>query len=284
MAAACHEPTSGPADHAISRRSALSVAYCQARVTGTGVIDVETDYLPHVVQCENGAAGLEALKAQAVAARAYLYYKLDRDGEITDDPGDQVYGCGREPTALAYAAVQATSGVVLTYRGVQVAGFHVAGARHHDSSCQITPEQRIDDPTNTETYVTYNADRHGSTVIQTSLGLAIPDNRANRGCKSQNGAACLAAQGWRYDDILRFYYGEDIEVVQARGLCIEPLPQPGPLQGCGGPYSALFAMGTAMLVGWMIVFVRARSARGQQGGERSKSRQGRRHKRCHRHG
>lgn len=275
VTAACHQPAS----HTVSKRSSLSEAYCQTRVPGIGVVDIETDYLPHVVQCENGAAGLEALKAQAVAARAYLYYKLDRDGEIVDDPSDQVYSCGRNPTALAYAAVQATSGVVLTYRGVQVAGFHVAGARSHDASCQTESRQGIEDPTKTEPYVTYNADRHGDGVIQTSLGLADPHNRANRGCKSQNGAACLAAQGWHYEDILRFYYGKDIEIVQARGPCVEPLPQAGPLQGCGGSHGALLAMLGGMFLGWIIVFVRAQGTQGPPINRRSRHRRGSRYNR-----
>lgn len=246
------------------QRSALSEAYCQARVTGVGVVDVETDYLPRVVTCENGAAGLEALEAQAVAARSYLYYKLDRDGEIADSPGDQVYGCGREPTVLARAAVRATSGLVLTYRGVQVAGFHVAGARHHAPSCRRDTGQPVDDPTDTEPYVTYNAGRRGRAVSQTPLGMAAPDNLANRGCKSQNGAACLAAQDWDHEAILRFYYGEDIGIMQARGPCIEPLPQAGPLRGRGGPYGALLAMAAALVAGWLVILARTRRGRGRK--------------------
>ncbi len=35
--------------------------------------DVESDYIPHVVQCENGGAPLESLKAQAIATSAYSH-------------------------------------------------------------------------------------------------------------------------------------------------------------------------------------------------------------------
>ncbi|MEM6296995.1 MAG: SpoIID/LytB domain-containing protein, partial [Myxococcota bacterium] len=52
----------------------LPAAYCEVNVTGTGVIDLETEYLPNVVRCENGGANLEALKAQAIAARSVAYY------------------------------------------------------------------------------------------------------------------------------------------------------------------------------------------------------------------
>src|SRR5690606_17421687 len=58
-----------------TRAQALD-AYCTALVNtaaGPRMIDVEADYLPHVVNCENGAADQAALEAQAVAARSYLY-------------------------------------------------------------------------------------------------------------------------------------------------------------------------------------------------------------------
>ena len=51
-------------------------AHCSVTVNGVGKIDVEKNYLPHVVHCENGGAPFEALKAQAIAARTYLYYRL----------------------------------------------------------------------------------------------------------------------------------------------------------------------------------------------------------------
>src|SRR5690606_15349669 len=42
----------------------LAKAYCDIQVTGKGVKPMETDYLPHVITCENGGANLQALKAQ----------------------------------------------------------------------------------------------------------------------------------------------------------------------------------------------------------------------------
>ena len=195
-------------------------AYCEAMVQGVGLVDVEADYLPHVVNCENGAAAFEALKAQAVAARTYLYYRLDRTGSIADGTSDQVYSCGREPREEHYEAVRQTEGVVLQYGERTIAGFFVAGARN-----QPAPDCRgsTDDPTNTERYVTYNEGLSGDAITQTTLGFVHPTNTYNRGCMSQNGGHCLAGQGWGYEDILRFYYGADIEIVRAEGSCvIEP--------------------------------------------------------------
>src|SRR5512139_3044056 len=94
MLAACGAP-----DDDTGRLVSPLTAYCTATVNGVGERDVETDYLPHVVQCENGAADIEALRAQAVAARTCLYYKLETAGSIGDGQGDQVYSCGRTPAA-----------------------------------------------------------------------------------------------------------------------------------------------------------------------------------------
>src|SRR5262249_48912045 len=60
--------------------------YCSVKIIhgdgSAGWVDVENDYLPHVVMCEHGGAPYEALKAQAVAARSYLYYELAKNGAI----------------------------------------------------------------------------------------------------------------------------------------------------------------------------------------------------------
>jgi hypothetical protein len=186
-------------------------------------VDVETDYLPHVVQCENGGADFEALKAQAVAARSYLYYKLETSGQVRDGTGDQVYSCGRDPSPDHIRAVEETSGVFLSYRGVTVAAFYVAGAHGTPPECAGDGS----DPTGTEHWVTYNEGRSGDDITQTALGWVDPGNLRNRGCSSQNGADCLTEAGRDYRDILRFYYGADIGIEQATGDCVVALPGEG---------------------------------------------------------
>ena len=191
-------------------------AHCEAEVRGTGTLDVEHDYLPQVVACENGGASLEALKAQAIAARTYLYYKLGREGAIGDGQGDQVYSCANEAGDVHRQAVAETSGEILMYQDVVIAAFYVAGARQTGPSCR----GGTDDPTNTERYVTYNEGRSGDDIEQTTLGWVSPTNHENRGCQSQNGADCLSDAGWDDDSIIRFYYGADIDVVRAEGPCV----------------------------------------------------------------
>ena len=193
-------------------------AYCEVYLPGIGLIDVETDYLPHVVQCENGAADFEALRAQAVAARSYLYYKLDQGEEIEDGTGDQVYSCGRTPLPDHLDAVEETAGQVMVFDDVTVCGFYVAGAIPSSENC--IPLEGDPDLFNTERFVTYNWGLFGEDVIQSSLGYVHPDNPFNRGCKSQNGAHCLSENGWDYLDILKFYYGMDIRLERGEGICV----------------------------------------------------------------
>ncbi|MFV8754565.1 SpoIID/LytB domain-containing protein [Nannocystaceae bacterium ST9] len=201
----------------------LGQAYCDITVTGVGVIDMEGDYLPHVITCENGGANLEALKAQAIAARSVAYYSMANSGSICDGQGCQVYSCGANPSALAYQAVDETSGIYINYDNVLTYAFYVAGDPNTDPpSCVGTPG------VGTEGWVTYNEGKSGSAVEQTDLGWVFdvgePGYGQNRGCMSQWGARCLEnANGYGYEDILRFYYGDDIVFTQAQGPCVMDL-------------------------------------------------------------
>ena len=200
-------------------------APCDAPVNGTNGIDIELDYLPHVVKCENGAASYEALKAQAVAARSYLYYKIENYGQIADGQSDQVYSCGRSPSEIHYDAVADTAGLHLVFDETLVSTFYVAGAHPSDEiTCIATADDPEDFDPGTERFVTYNWGMYGNDVQQTTLGWIDDNNLANRGCMSQNGADCLSNQGWGYEDILRFYYGMDIGFSVAEGECLEDIP------------------------------------------------------------
>ncbi|PRP92201.1 Stage II sporulation protein [Enhygromyxa salina] len=198
----------------------LPEAYCEILVEGKGVKDMETDYLPHVITCENGGANLEALKAQAIAARSVAYYYIANQGSVCDSQGCQVYTCGAEPSAAAYQAVEETSGMYLNFNGVLTYAFYVAGDPNTPA-----PSCVGDVDVGTEHWVTYNENMAGPDVEQTALGWVFePDENGfgqNRGCMSQWGARCLENNnGYGYEDILRFYYGEDTNLTQAQGACI----------------------------------------------------------------
>ena len=90
-------------------------------------------------------------------------------------------------------------------------------------------------------YVTFNW-ALGGRGVQASL-LGNPLHGSNRGCASQNIESCLAYAGWRYHDLLRFFYGQDIElrvvagnVVPADAEDMSRLGTPAddpPESGCG---------------------------------------------------
>lgn len=224
LVAAC-----GGDDWSVGTMEHALTAYCSVSVSGKGSKKMETDYLPHVVTCENGAADFEALKAQAVAARTFAYYKK---ASVRDGQSDQVYSCSAQPQQKHIDAVKATSGQVLVYKSAVICSFYVAGAKPSAASC--VAKSGDSDPTSTERYVTYNEGKTGSNVKQSSLGWVDPANTVNRGCKSQNGANCLSKHGKKYDEILRFYYGADIKLVTAEGACVTP-PEPEPKPDAAAP-------------------------------------------------
>ncbi|MBK8237080.1 MAG: SpoIID/LytB domain-containing protein [Deltaproteobacteria bacterium] len=203
----------------------LPGAYCDIQVTGVGNVAMEEDYLPHVIQCENGGANLEALKAQAIAARSVAYYSIATSGSICDGQGCQVYSCGSNPLPVHYQAVQETSGVYLNYNNTLTYGFFVAG----DSSVGSPSCVGVDGNASTEHWVTYNEGRSGTDVEQTELGYVFNPGDSgygqNRGCMGQWAARCLENDnGYDSTAILQFFYGDDIVLTQASGECVVPLP------------------------------------------------------------
>jgi hypothetical protein len=232
----------------------LPAAHCAIQVDGTGLVDMETDYLPHVITCENGGANLEALKAQAIAARSVAYYAIETSGSICDGQGCQVYSCAADPSDLAYQAVMETSGLYLMSNSTLTYGFYVAG----DNA--TAPPACVGVSGSTEGWVTYNEGRTGTDVIQTELGFVHQPGDSgygqNRGCMSQWGGRCLENDnGYDFRGILKFYYGDDIGVQQAQGECVSEVDPSdgssggdvsGGLDSIGseGPGSTSFGPGT----------------------------------------
>ncbi|MBE7482732.1 MAG: thrombospondin type 3 repeat-containing protein [Polyangiaceae bacterium] len=202
----------------------LAKAYCSIPVTGAGTKNMEEDYLPHVIQCENGGANLEALKAQAISARSVAYYAMATKGSICDGQGCQVYSCGATPSAKHKQAVKETAGMYLSFGGMLTYGFYVSGDNNTSApSCKGSSSHAM------EKYVTYNQGLTGTSVKQTSLGyIGPPGYGQNRGCMSQWGARCLEAnKSYDYKQILQFYYGADIKILTAAGSCVAPADTDG---------------------------------------------------------
>jgi Stage II sporulation protein len=220
--AACSGPAPDRNESARSRLDApLPSAFCDALVDGVGEVPTETDYLPQVIACENGGAELEALKAQAVAARSVLYWTLGSNGSICDSQSCQVYSCAAEPLPIHIQAVAETSGEYLAYNGNVTYAFYVNGDPNTAAPSCIGAANASN-----ENWITYNEGLSGSDVQQTALGFvhdpSDPGYGQNRGCQGQWGARCLEEQGFDYEAILRFYYGDDIQLLKAPGPCVTP--------------------------------------------------------------
>jgi len=191
-------------------------------------VPTETDYVPNVVVSENGLASFEALKAQAVAARTFAYWKLSTAGVIGDGQNDQVYSGSSSPRQIHYDAAAATEGEILwvrdnigSQRDVLIASFYVAGAiptaPFDSNNPSARPEPGAPSTANTEQWVTYTYEEGdvGGFNQGTPLGFqgtVTNPNWPNRGAKSQNGADYLSDNSINYLDILKYYYGADIQV------------------------------------------------------------------------
>jgi hypothetical protein len=204
-------------------------------VVGFGNVPTETDYVPNVVFSENGAASFEALKAQAVAARTFAYYKMRLTGSIQNGTQDQVYHSPRGwASQVHFDATEATEGEILSIRktngtDVLIASFYVAGAI--PSGPTPVPNPWDSDPTSTEQWVTHTYPTgvlggfNQGTPLGWQSGNPNNPNWPNRGAKSQNGANFMGQQGISYVDILKYYYGADIQLET-----VTPAPGQAPLQ------------------------------------------------------
>ena len=194
-------PPEGPSPH-VALRSRLFVE-------GMGELTLD-EYVARVVTAELGnSRELQALKAQALAARTFVSRAMRDDAQlgtaakpVPSSESFQVASKGAKQ--LPAQAARETSGGVATFMGRLILANFVAGG--------VWPKGAWDGngtTAKTEHYVTYNQGRSGAAVFKTSLSSTA--HRDNRGCMSQNGADELARRGWMWPAILRFFYGEDIQ-------------------------------------------------------------------------
>lgn len=106
------------------------VKAAKSRITAINIVDVE-DYVRGVIPYEIGkldSSRFEALKAQAVAARTYVYKHFNsRDAmgfDVYADTKDQVYMGYKSATPLTNAAVKATVGETMMYKGEFIIAYY----------------------------------------------------------------------------------------------------------------------------------------------------------------
>jgi stage II sporulation protein D len=120
----------------------------QGRIRPVNWVEMES-YLLGVVPAEMGPEvwpQLEALKAQAVAARTYAYANLgqfEEEGfDLCATPRCQVYGGAAVEHPLSDRAVQATRGEILTFGDKPIVALYTATCGGHtEDAAEIFPEQ-----------------------------------------------------------------------------------------------------------------------------------------------
>lgn len=104
-----------------------------AAVLPVNVLPME-DYFKGVVPAEMPTYwGVEALKAQAIAARTYALGRLGRAGDfdLRASESDQAYSGLTDQATESNAAVDGTRGQVLTYQGQLITAFYMASDGGH---------------------------------------------------------------------------------------------------------------------------------------------------------
>ena len=191
-------------------------------VVGDGLRAVLTlpveEYLPGVVAYEmSDSFPLEALKAQAVAARTYALERKRaagrRDYDLVDTTADQVYK-GTDPDYENVAlAVTATRGIVGTYRGSYAICYYTAsnggqtalasqlwGKSDADAYLAMTDDPYdLENPSSLQNELTFTATCEGSQKLRQMLTDALKDVMSKQGFDD-----------WRLDSI------QNIEPVNPR--------------------------------------------------------------------
>jgi len=96
-------------------------------------------YLPGVVPRESPASWpIEALKAQAVAARSYAYRATGRSGtfDVYCTTASQMYGGADAETTATNAAVSATRGIVPKYKGTPIVAYFFSTSGGHTENIE----------------------------------------------------------------------------------------------------------------------------------------------------
>ena len=171
-------------------RGKLQVKNIGGKLTVINDVSLE-DYIKGVVPSEMPSSWeLEALKAQAIAARSYALANLGKQAkygyDLKDNTEDQAYkGAGAE-TDRTNKAVDDTEGLVLTY------DMKIISAYYSASAGGMT-----------------NTDAWGSYVPYLHSVYSFDDNVAKNGHgvgMSQHGANNLAKQGYNAYQILQYFY------------------------------------------------------------------------------
>jgi peptidoglycan hydrolase-like amidase len=194
-----HQAKPAPTPTPTSMPSGDTIRVYRSATGQIDVLNIETEYLPYVLAAENDIAPFESMKAQAVASRTFAYYKKEHPSgtnfDVYDDSRDQNYKPWLVLTDIEINSVSQTNGIVIKWGDVTICSFYVSGADDYAK------------------YVTYNEGKSGEDITQSTIGWVTnspSSNPYNRGAMGQIQANALADNGYAWQDILKYFYGNDI--------------------------------------------------------------------------
>ena len=179
-------------------------------VKGYGTLSLE-DYVAGVIQHEAYThEGIEALKAQAIAARTYAVNSTDYcKRPIENSTASQTFSSMPGPEAKA--AAQATSGMILTYNG-KIFSSQYDSFCFKDGDC---PDSTNHGGSYTVTYTKLpSGERHTITLSDQGQFSRITTGQGHARGMSQLVSYQMAKEGKSYDEILRYFYSTGIEIVK----------------------------------------------------------------------
>ncbi|HHT38791.1 MAG TPA: hypothetical protein GXZ95_05245 [Mollicutes bacterium] len=195
-------------------------------VTGSdaGVYNLE-DYIAGVVQHENvfqdpkDPNNIEAMKAQAIAARTYLLKYTDNcKKSIVNSTAAQTFS--KNPSDKARRAAEETAGMVLTYNGeiflseydsFDCSNLCIGGL---DCTCEYYKLPFITASGKVTGDKTRAVNKHVISVPSDFITNNIGGH--GRGM-SQWGARYMQTQGKTYEEILKYFYADNVQITTATG-------------------------------------------------------------------
>ena len=158
-------------------------------LTVVNVVDLET-YVKGVVPYEmNRKFPVEALKAQAVAARTYVVYNMGAYSiygfDLSDTAECQVYGGILAADEVTDGAVDATRGLLIRYRG------EIADIYYSAAAGGSTPSSTPTRPTSAES-ATRSRTR---STIRSNPGKCVTTARRSPGCCAISGTCARGRSG-----------------------------------------------------------------------------------------
>lgn len=192
--------------------SDLSTVYSECNgvtISGRGELSLE-DYIAGVVSGESYSEGIEALKAQAIAARTFVLYNSNNcKKSVGNGPTFQNYVSKIRDDARE--ATEATKGIVMTYDSKIFSS-------QYDSYCYADrrcPDSKYSGGVYSVTYTRQpNGETHTVSLTDSAYYGRILPGQGHAHGMSQLVSYQMAKEGKNYEDILKYFYSDGVQLSQ----------------------------------------------------------------------